>query len=256
MCSLSPALLGPGPVLCLFHLPNFVCVFVDRHVWLLNDYFIHACMLGLSQPWNPPPKGGRPWGPTDHVSPPRHSMWNYICTPHTQLFHLGFESPSLGPHSHPASTSQAEPSLQPPFPGLFPPRILFLPLTQCGPKVTLPALERVFDSILVTFGGNGSESTHPLGNPEFMLCSTNPDSRAQATQGLLRLVAAQEPPSPPQEEVDGNQVQVDRKGSNILQSSLPQCASVSAHLNFLYRRRNVGSSMATHAENSRAAAFV
>lgn len=162
-----------------------------------------------------------------------------MCTPHTQLFQLGFESPSLDPHSHPASTSQAEPSLQPPFPGLFPPRILFLPLTQCGPKVTLPALESVFNSILVTFGGNGSESTHPLGNPEFMLCSTNPDSRAQATQGLLRLVA-------------------DRKGSNILQSSLPQCASVSpsALLNFLYRRRNVGSSMATHAENSRAATFV
>lgn len=119
-CSLSfPALRGPGPALCLFHSLNFVCVFVDHNVWLLNDYFIHVCMClcmyvrctciagghenvcscgsslpcflsqGLSQAWNSPAKRGQPWSPRDHLSPPLQP-WDYMCAPHDQLVSLGF----------------------------------------------------------------------------------------------------------------------------------------------------------------------
>lgn len=138
---------------CVVHL----CMCAGRHVCSCGSLPCFSSQ-GLSQAWNSPPKGGQPWSPMDHVPPPRH--WNYRCISHTLGFlYLGFESPSLGPHSHLASVSQAEPSLQLPFPGFFPPRILFLPLTQRGPKVTLPALKSVFDSALVTFGGNGSEIT-------------------------------------------------------------------------------------------------
>lgn len=178
MFSLFSALQGPDHALCLFHSLNFVCVLVDHHVWLLN--FIHVCMCGapvcvqvdmsvhvvphLAFRVRVSPRSG-----THHPREASHGApWTMSHLPGTGItgayhtlsfFYLGFESPRLGPHSHSARTPQAEPSLQPPFPGFFPPRILFLPLTQCGPKVTLPALKSVFDSALVTFGGNGSEIT-------------------------------------------------------------------------------------------------
>lgn len=67
----------------------------------------------------------------------------------------------------------------------------------------------------------------------YTLFSSALSSRAPGTPGLLSLVAAQELTyTLPLEEVDGSQVQVDREGINIPQSSLPPCASVSpsAHL--------------------------